>query len=195
MSDAFVSYSSQDAPIVERIVDELRKRGKSVWLTSENVLPGQQLASSVEKGLELSTTVVAVLSRASRRSSWVSTEIAWALANQKPVIPVLVDKDAEIPSLLHSYQILDMTTSATFERSISQLAEALTAPEKDNHSESVSREGFIKGEEEILALKLEKLKLETDLSYSKMASSFKIAAISALLSAIIAVALTIMIVS
>lgn len=79
---AFVSYSSLDLPVVNRIVTALGHRGISVIL-DRNDLARQEPDSVIEmwiaESMMRATTVIHVLSERVRRSGWVHLESLWHL--------------------------------------------------------------------------------------------------------------------
>lgn len=62
--DFFVSYKQKDSrDFTAGLADELRGRGYAVWLDNDEILPGDSILSSIERGLKSSLVVLLVFSR------------------------------------------------------------------------------------------------------------------------------------
>ena len=100
----FLSYAHRDVEAAEEVRKGLLRAGFSVWSDKE-VMPGAGLVDSIATGMNESDVVVFILG--SKSSSWTSVELGMATSTGKPVIPVLVDQDAEIPIMLRGIQWLN----------------------------------------------------------------------------------------
>ena len=61
-SDVFVSYRRLDVDFVKRLVEDLQKDGKEVWVDWEDIPPGVEgFADEIKRGLEGADTFIAVL--------------------------------------------------------------------------------------------------------------------------------------
>ncbi|MCB9451098.1 MAG: TIR domain-containing protein [Anaerolineaceae bacterium] len=117
----FISYSHEDADIKKRMRATFRSAGLSVWSDTE-LRPGTHAWSiAIEEALENAGCVVVLMSPASKDSQWVSREISYALAQDIPVIPVLVSgtESTAIPIKLIETQYVDIRTH--YERGMGQL--------------------------------------------------------------------------
>jgi hypothetical protein len=98
--DVFLSYKSEDSEWVERLKNELQKRGVYVWLDKDQIRPGDIFAEALENGLATSRAVGLVVTPASVSSGWVREEYFRALSLTKKsglqLIPILL-KDTEMP--------------------------------------------------------------------------------------------------
>ena len=115
MVSVFLSHSSKDKPFVRELADFLRREGGiKVWLDEGEIAPGQNIVSSIRKGLD-SDFVLLVLSPDSVRSNWVEeewTDAVWEQVNRgrTKLVPVLY-RDCSIPRLLRNKKYVDLRTN------------------------------------------------------------------------------------
>lgn len=87
----FISYSSKDADLVDRLKTALAQAGVYVWLDHEQLTPGTpNWQVKVREGLGQATTVVYVASETAAASAYVHDEINIARDKGKTVIPFWV---------------------------------------------------------------------------------------------------------
>ena len=67
MPHAFVSYLHEDSPIVERLLDDLRRAGVEIWFDRESLRAGSRWAETIETAIESGGFFVACFSRAYAR--------------------------------------------------------------------------------------------------------------------------------
>jgi WD40 repeat protein len=100
-SDVFVSYRRKDVEFVKRLVEDLNKDGKEVWVDWEDIPPGAEgFADEIKRGLEGADTFIAVLSPDYLESTYcVDLELGYAVQMNKKIIPIVYKKfdDYEIP--------------------------------------------------------------------------------------------------
>jgi hypothetical protein len=130
----FLSYANADREIAQRIADELRQRGISVWFDAYELQFGDSIAEAIEDAISASDYLIVLLSPNSVNSVWVQKELAAALsrdlsARDITLLPVVI-ADCDIPLFLTSYQYLDLRKD--FEEGIARLVEQIgVAPEID----------------------------------------------------------------
>jgi tetratricopeptide (TPR) repeat protein len=100
----FISHSSNDKPVVERLADALRARGIDPWLDKWEIGAGDDIVASINAGLDEAAAGIVVFSRHSRESRWVNAEVSYLtyarIQEGKALIPVVTDNDAWVPPLL-----------------------------------------------------------------------------------------------
>ncbi|MCD4684568.1 MAG: HEAT repeat domain-containing protein [Anaerolineae bacterium] len=91
--DVFISYARRDGlNIVEQLEGDLAAANFTVWRDSRNLNPDQDFTAELEQAIERSSRVVVAITRDVRRdNSFVRREIAYALAVNKPVIPLIFE--------------------------------------------------------------------------------------------------------
>ncbi len=140
----FISHSHRDDAIVNRIAKDLTSRGVQVWLDTHQIALGDQLADRLSQGIEESDGILIILSRNVDQSRYVTLEIAFAIAAQrknpsKRVIPVLVDKQAEVPFFLRDVLYCDLSSEDKYNRNLDSLVLTLSRPPL-NQSEVAKRD-------------------------------------------------------
>jgi WD40 repeat protein len=93
-SDVFISYRRTDVEFVKYLADELRKRGKEIWIDWEDIPPGSVgFTDDIKRGLDGADTFICVLSPEYLQSSYcVDLELGYAVKNNKRIIPVVLKK-------------------------------------------------------------------------------------------------------
>lgn len=124
--DVFLSYSSKDKPCVLRLAERLRDAGLQVWFDDWVIKPGKNIYLAIERGLEVSRTLVLCMSPAAFGADWVSLERSTILARDpsnagRRFIPLLL-ADCAIPDNLRIYKYIDYRHEAE-----AVFAELLTA--------------------------------------------------------------------
>lgn len=134
MPNVFLSYSRSDAPIVDKIANDLQKEGIAIWLDRRNLVVGQDWQKQIEKALMDAPAVLVFISKNSLESKAVQTEYRFAFEHQKQtggtrLIPVLLEK-VELPSFLSRIQYVDFTES--YFQGMQRLIRALEKPTGPN---------------------------------------------------------------
>lgn len=131
----FISHSHEDKQIVSRITDDLRKHGIQVWLDEDLISPGEQWADKISEAFENSNAILVIISHNTAESRWQTSEIAFAVATQrrdpsKRIIPVLIDRQADVPFFLKDLVYCDLSSESQYEHSFELLLRALTKQPK-----------------------------------------------------------------
>lgn len=101
----FLNYSHRDKVVASQIRLALESEGYQVWGDESEIKGGQDWSSAIEQGITKSDLVVSVISENAKESSWVRQEIAYALQQKKPVIPIKTDSSVP-PIMLINYQYI-----------------------------------------------------------------------------------------
>ncbi len=122
MGKVFISHSTDDFKIAQRLSSSLKEHGHQVWI-SKQILPAQDIVGDVEDAIENADFVVVIWSAAAQRSAWVRRELSSRLMNDlqinaKTIIPVLID-ETPIPYLFRSIRWVDFRRS--YDDGLSQL--------------------------------------------------------------------------
>jgi hypothetical protein len=78
----FISHRKQDAPLAERLADDIRLAGHLVWLDEWNIRVGDSIVQSINEGLENSKFLILCYSECDVLSPWMSREWMSTLARQ-----------------------------------------------------------------------------------------------------------------
>jgi len=95
-ASTFLSHSSADKSLVERVAVELGRRGVIAWLDKNELLPGVNLTVALREAIRRQATVTIFLSSNSVASRWVEDELKEALQmdeqnNNKFIVPIYLD--------------------------------------------------------------------------------------------------------
>lgn len=88
----FISYSSNDSKLVNKIVKELDQNGISCWKAPEMIPAGSSYAKEIPKAIQSCCIFLLMLSPSSQDSIWVEKEIDSAICNRKRIIPFEISK-------------------------------------------------------------------------------------------------------
>ena len=161
----FISYSHKDKDIVRQIADGLRQHGVEVWLDEDLIAPGEKWIDKINEAVEGSDAILVIMSRNTAGSRFQASEIAFAIATQRKdpgkwIIPVLVDKQADVPFFLKDISYCDLSSEDQYAKNFSSLIQTLSRPPRSGHDVRVSDRRLIeaiKAEKEILRHDLEAL--------------------------------------
>lgn len=90
-STVFISYSSKDLDVVNRIADELEKMEIKFWKAPEMIAAGSSYAREIPKAIRECNIFLLILSRYSQESIWVEKEIDSAICQRKVILPIQID--------------------------------------------------------------------------------------------------------
>lgn len=106
-----VSYSSQDAEIVEQFAEILRKNDLNVQLEKQAIHFGSDIVQEVEKSIDDAEFLILMLSRESIESGWAEKEwrskFTEELQQKKTKVICVKIEDCEIPTLLAFKKYVD----------------------------------------------------------------------------------------
>jgi hypothetical protein len=108
----FISYSPVDGEdFVLRLTDALLVEPNSmpVWLDRQQLSPGQDSKAEVDEAIQSCETFLFVITRDSVSNDSVKEEWTLALKYRKPIIPLRVDRDAEMPFDFGNRNYIDFT--------------------------------------------------------------------------------------
>jgi hypothetical protein len=102
----FVSYSRADASLVAPVVKLLRANQSLVFQDIDNIVPGKRWRGELERGLAQSHLVVVFWCSHASRSDEVAKEWQAAIAQNKDLLPLLLDA-TPLPAPLGEFQWID----------------------------------------------------------------------------------------
>lgn len=132
MKSAFISHSWHDKRLARLIADTLQRLGGRVWLDDAEIKLGDSLIQKIRSGIDTVDYVVALISKVSVTSEWVSKELDIAMTQEiegrrVKVLPVLASK-CPLPGFLKGKLYADMSSPRAIQRSLPMLLERLEAP-------------------------------------------------------------------
>ncbi|MGK7873463.1 MAG: toll/interleukin-1 receptor domain-containing protein, partial [Xenococcaceae cyanobacterium] len=111
LTQVFLAYSDKDEVIKEKIRKTLMREGLTIWTNKTDIKTGSAFQKEINEGIEGADNFVYLLSPDSLESEYCLQELAHAFANNKRIIPLLIEKtDLELtPSQLRELQFVDFT--------------------------------------------------------------------------------------
>ena len=103
----FISHASEDKErFVIDFATKLRAKGVDAWVDKWEINPGDSLIDKINQGLDDCDVFIIILSETSVNKPWVREELNTAIVNRidenTKLIPIIIDKNIQIPSLLKS---------------------------------------------------------------------------------------------
>jgi hypothetical protein len=95
----FLSHSSTDAKIVERLRAALEKEGEPCWIAGRDIGPGRDWIKEIQAALDACDAVILIWTPAAEESDYVERELALAQDRKKLVVPI------QFPSTTRSSRI------------------------------------------------------------------------------------------
>lgn len=91
MPDVFISHSSKDAELANRLCSILEENGLQCWMAPRNIMPGDDWAAAITKAIKSSKAFIIIYSENSVSSSQVPKEIMLAGSSGSYIIPYRID--------------------------------------------------------------------------------------------------------
>ena len=94
MGTSFVSYSSKDKYFVDLFIQLLNHHHIQTWYDSHQIKPGSKYLEEIENGLKSADHFIAIISRNSIKSNWITREITSFITSSPnaKVIPVVIEE-------------------------------------------------------------------------------------------------------
>jgi hypothetical protein len=121
----FVSYSRQEAPFADSLLDELEDRGFKVWMDYQSLTPAKPWLEEIYRGIEEADVVLLVVSKAVMVSKFASAEMETAFELKKRIVLIIFEA-VELPPWLQKYEWIDFRSS--FTKGLSELVGQLQSP-------------------------------------------------------------------
>ena len=118
MTSAFISHSSFDKQFARRLAMDLRASGIKVWLDESEIKIGELLTNRIQDAISKHKFFIAIISKNSLSSAWVSKEIEIALeleikSHSVKILPVVID-DCSPPSFVNERLYADITKEVNY---------------------------------------------------------------------------------
>jgi hypothetical protein len=149
----YISFSNADKVIVNKLKVELSKYEK-VFLTSEEIKPGEDYINISYDALAKADKIVFVLSKHSKDSRYMQNEIAYAIdklfnTGNISIYPIILD-NIDVPEYLSQYKgiIIDRNNIKMNYEKIAKIIENQSSINNSFNSEN--RSMYLKNEEKVL---------------------------------------------
>lgn len=156
----FLSHSYEDDDIASKVRNYLVHHDMAVFDDRADIATGASLNASISQAISNSDAVLFFISKNSEKSQWVQQEMSLAVSNRLKgkdvkLIPVVLDKSAEIPFFLKDYLCLDISKSKDFDASMKKLIEGIRSVQGTSLRQDLeAKVANIEIEKEILKIKL-----------------------------------------
>jgi hypothetical protein len=87
----FISYSSQESVIANRVKELLETNGVPCWMAPQSIPAGSDYGVEIPRAIGKCRALLLLLSDASQKSNWVPKEVGLAIGKGKIVIPFQID--------------------------------------------------------------------------------------------------------
>jgi TIR domain len=129
--DAFISHASEDKETVARpLAEHLRELGHSLWFDEHELVVGDSLSESIDRGLSTSRFGVVILSHAFFAKQWPRRELRGLVAKE------VLDGERVILPVWHDIDARDV---ARFSPPLADVLAARTSDELDDVARRISR--------------------------------------------------------
>jgi hypothetical protein len=122
MADVFISYSSQDSHIAQRLYTVLTTVGIQTFLAEISLQPGTRWKPQILNNLRQSKWFLFLATPNSCNSDAVKHEIGAALVLNKNLVPILVHvSPQDLPNWVKDHQAVDSTNPEQFQKFLTSL--------------------------------------------------------------------------
>jgi len=108
----FISYSTKDLQYVNYTKQLLESYNINVYIAVYSTPPGSVLTDHIKNNISKCDLFILLWSSNSKKSEWVTQEIALANANNKPIIPVVLERNLDLPVFIKDLKYIDASTNS-----------------------------------------------------------------------------------
>jgi len=128
----FLSFAAKDTPIAEKLKRALEGYGLTVTTGLDLLRPGDLYAARIFEAISSSDWFLILISKSSDHNRELEIEFSSAIYEQsegkvRGIIPVLVDRHAQVPPMLAPYAALDLSRGFD-DSTIEQIVRAISHP-------------------------------------------------------------------
>ncbi|HLY56843.1 MAG TPA: TIR domain-containing protein [Stellaceae bacterium] len=102
VAPVFISHASRDRAVAASLCEGLEQRGVACWISSRDIVPGENFQEAIVKALRAARVMVLVFTSSANNSDEIKKELALASQGRIAVIPVRVEDVA--PNDAFSYE-------------------------------------------------------------------------------------------
>src|SRR5215207_3520831 len=90
MADIFISYSRKDQAYAQKLAEDMRARGFSVWI-DDRIEHGNHWFDEIEQAITDARAIAVIMTPEADKSEWVRKEILLAKRDGKAIFPLLLE--------------------------------------------------------------------------------------------------------
>lgn len=102
MADVFISHSSLDKEVADKVCAALEAKGLKCWIAPRDIVPGSEWAVAISNAIAEIKAMVVIYSSNAQQSTQVPKEIALAEKRGKSILPYKID-DTELTGAFEYY--------------------------------------------------------------------------------------------
>ena len=118
----FISYAHKDRRIVNKLKEDLRRNGISVWIDERLKVADEAWQKQLALAIQKQTFFLFVLTPTSVSSKYCEWELHTALGLQKPIVPIMMKK-TEVPLIITAQQYIEF--GRDYRKALSKLVQRL----------------------------------------------------------------------
>ena len=99
--DLFLSHSSKDTEIANKVLDFLESKNIKCWMAPIDITPGRKWAEGIIEGIEQSRAFLIILTKNSNKSKHVQREVDCADQNNLILYCLMTEKIKMVKSLVY----------------------------------------------------------------------------------------------
>lgn len=103
----FISYSTKDLGLVNYVKNLLENYTIKVYVAEYTAPPGVDLTNHIKNSITNCDLFILLWSSNSKHSEWVTQEIAFANANNKTIIPIVLEPNLDLPVFIKNLKYLE----------------------------------------------------------------------------------------
>ena len=90
--DVFISYSTKNSDIANKICYLLENNGLQCWIAPRNIASGKNYVDEIARGIKSTKIIVLIFSKYSQESKYVNNEVMMGFTYNKPIISFNIDQ-------------------------------------------------------------------------------------------------------
>ena len=176
----FLSYSYKDSHIADLIKERLIRDDHSIIQIERESRIGDNIAINIDQAIHNSDAYIVLLSKSYKDSKWSGLELmmiydqTFGRKTHKRILPVLIDKSVNLPTLLKNVAYADFTDKNQLSNNVSRLVNDIKKIAGENDSYSYKRiKDVLKEQENLLKFEKNEYLLQGD-KQQKIKNSFRV---------------------
>ena len=128
--NVFISYSTKD---IKKIIPHLERfktiDGVKTFFADESLIPGSEISNEITKAIKECDVFLVFYSSSAKKSNYLQQEIGIAKANNKTIIPIVLD-GSKPEAMLMGVNYLDLSDKKKYNAEIKRLHNFITSKVK-----------------------------------------------------------------
>ena len=143
-AEIFISFASQDRRVALTLCAALENRGFKCWISSRDILPGENFQSAIVKAIRNSKIMLLVFTANSNNSEEMNKELALASQSKLMVVPLRIEDVTPNDAFAYEFatrQWIDFF--ADWELAIQQLSDRIEAATRATNAAQAAQEPVV----------------------------------------------------